>query len=211
MGQDRVLLDRGQERSVSVEPGFAAAKRGRQVEPKSVHAAVQRPGAQRVHPQAQRYGTVHSQDIAAAGIVDIERPVTGQPVVSGVVQAAQRQGRAELVALAGVVQHDVQDDTQAGRVQRVDGGAHLCPAAGGEPGIGGQEGNRVVAPVIGQIERRQVPLVDPGGAGHQLHRRDAEAGQMGDAGGMAEGRRKSRGWRGGMSGWVMVKPRTWIS
>ena len=66
-------------------------------------------------------GCAHVERVAAAGEVHVvARVVRQQPVVGRVVDAAQRQRRAELVALGGVVVDDVEDDLDAGRVQ----GAH---------------------------------------------------------------------------------------
>ena len=58
------------------------------------------------------------EDVAAAGVVDVEAPIVGpQPIVAGVVEAAEGQGRAQLVALGRVVEDDIEDDLEAGRVQ----------------------------------------------------------------------------------------------
>jgi hypothetical protein len=57
--------------------------------------------------------------------------VVDQPVVVGVVDAAERQRRPELVALGGVVVDDVQDHLEALGVQRLDHRLellHLLPA-----------------------------------------------------------------------------------
>ena len=54
----------------------------------------------------------------------------------------------------------------------------LGEAAGAEARVGRHEGDRVVAPGVGEPERRQVALVDPGGDRHQLDRVDAEAGEV---------------------------------
>ena len=66
-------------------------------------------------------GCVHVQRVAAAGEVHVVAAVLGrQAVVGGVVDAAQRQRRAELVALGRVVVDDVEDHLDAGGVQAPD-------------------------------------------------------------------------------------------
>ena len=64
-------------------------------------------------------GLLHVQRVAAAGEVHVVARLPGlQPVVDAVVDAAQRQRRPEVVALGGVVVDHVEDDLDAGRVQR---------------------------------------------------------------------------------------------
>ena len=122
----------------------------------------------------------HVERVAGAGVVHVVlRAVLDEPVVGRVVDAAQRQRRAEVVALAGVVVDDVEDDLDARLVQ----GAHhrlelLHLAAGrgvrGVLGVGGEEADRVVAPVVGQplVEQRRV--IDEVVHGHQLDRGHAQ-------------------------------------
>ena len=66
-----------------------------------------------------------------------------QPVVERVVDAAQRQRRTELVALAGVVVDDVEDHLEPGPVQGPDHRlelAHLlAEAAGGVADVRGKK------------------------------------------------------------------------
>ena len=54
----------------------------------------------------------------------------------------------------------------------------LGDAAGAEAGVGGHEGDGVVAPAVGEAEGGEVALVDPGGDRHQLDGVDAEAGEV---------------------------------
>ena len=58
--------------------------------------------------------------------------------------------------------------------KRVGRRAHLGPAAGREARIGRAEHDGIVAPGVGEAERRQMPLVDEGVGGHDLDRGDAE-------------------------------------
>ena len=120
---------------------------------------------------------VAGERVAGAGVVD-EAPVRLVAEVGAGVEAAQAERRAAGVALAGVVEDDVEDHADAGGAQRRDGGGELADAAGAEARVGRHEGHRVVAPAVGQAERAEVALVDPGGDRHQLDRVDAEARQV---------------------------------
>ena len=124
-----ILRDRLQQRRRRVEAvGRAAAERGREVEAEAVDAGGLGPVAQRVHGEAQRGRPVERERVAAAGVVDVAATVVGEgPVVGRVVEAAQRQRRPEGVAFAGVVEHDVEDDLDAGRLQRGDAAARPPP------------------------------------------------------------------------------------
>ena len=191
VAQHRILRDRLQQRrggvEAEVEPVGAAAERGREVEAEAVDARGLGVVAQDVHREAQRRRPVEGERVAAAGVVEIARAVVGEgPVVGRVVEAAQRQRRPEGVAFAAVVEHDVEDDLDAGGVQRGDAGGELGDAAGGEPRVGDEQRDGVVAPVVGQALPREVALVDRRRDGHQLDGRDAEPGQVRDRGGMGE-------------------------
>ena len=67
-------------------------------------------------------------------------------------------------------------------------------AAGAEAGVGGHEGDGVVAPGVGEAEGGEVALVDPGGDGHELDGVDAEAGEV------VEDRRVGEGGDGAAEG-----------
>ncbi len=101
-----------------------------------------------------------------------------EAIVAGVVQAAKRQRGAKGVAFAGVVQHDVEHRLYARLCQSGRGGGDLRPAPGREPRIRGQPGDGIVAPVVGQPEGAEVPLIDPGGGGHELDRGDPKLHQV---------------------------------
>ena len=84
-----------------------------------------------------------------------------QPVESGIIKPAHRQGWTELVAFAGMVENHGEDDGDPCVMQRVDCGAHLRPAARREARIGCAHRNWIVSPIVAEPERRQMPLVDP--------------------------------------------------
>ena len=118
VAQQRVLRDGREQGRVRVEAFRAAAERGGEVEAEAVNSAVKRPGAQGVHRKAQRRGMIEPQNIAAAGVVDIAGAVGGiEAVGDRVVEPAQAERRAVLVALAGMVEHHVDQHFEAGRLQ----------------------------------------------------------------------------------------------
>ena len=97
-----------------------AGQRRGEVEAEAVDVHLQHPVAQRVHDQLQHVRAAHQQAVAGARGVEVVAAVwaLGQPVVVGVVDAAERQRRAEVVAFGGVVVDDVEDHLEAGVVQR---------------------------------------------------------------------------------------------
>ena len=95
--------------------------------------------------------------VAAAGGVDVAAGIAGfEPVVRGVVQAAEAEGGAHVVGLGGVVEDDVEDHLDARRVQGVDHGLELGDLAAGPPGphrrgipvVRREVADGVVAPVV---------------------------------------------------------------
>ena len=179
VAQGRVLCDGRQQRRAGVKATCAPPQSGGQIEAKSIEAGPLRPCPQAIHGEAHDVRAVQRQNIAAAGIVDIARRVFRiQPVIAGIVEAAQAQGRAKFIALSGMVQHHIQQHLDARRLQRRHRRADFRPAAGGEARIGGHQGDGIIAPDIGQPERGQVALVDPGAGGHDFQRGDAEPGKM---------------------------------
>ncbi len=85
-----------------------------------------------------------------------------------------------------MVEHHVEQGLDARAGQGGGGGADLGPASRGQPWVGRAEGDGVIAPIVGQPERRQMPLVDPGGDGEQLDAGHPQAFQMGDGRRMGE-------------------------
>ena len=165
LGDDGVLLDEVEEGRELVHVVQLARQRRGQVEAEAVDVQVLHPVAQRVHDQLEHVGVAHVQAVAGARVVDVPAQVGGvEPVVGGVVEAPQRQQRPPVVALAGVVVDDVQDDLDAGGVQHLDQLLELldllAPAAVGGVGVvGGEEADRVVAPVVAQAGRHQALVV----------------------------------------------------
>ena len=108
-----------EERAKLVDGMQLTSQCARQVEAEPVDVHLLHPVAQAVHDQLQHARAAHVQRVAAAGEVLVEaRIVRLQPIVRGVVDAAQRQRRAEMVAFRGVVVDDVEDHFEPGGVQR---------------------------------------------------------------------------------------------
>ena len=118
--------------------------------------------------------------VARAGEVHVVARVLGrEPVVALVVDALEAQHRAQVVALGGVVVDHVEDHLDARAVQRLDHAlelAHLLPAlaGGGVGGVGREEADRRVAPVVRQPPGVQEVLVGDVVDRQQLDRGHAE-------------------------------------
>ncbi len=107
-----------------------------------------------------------------------------------------------VVALGGVVVDDVEDHLDVGVVQGLHHRLellHVVGRTGGVAVVRGEEGDRVVAPVVAQAALDEVVVVEEVVHRHQLDGGDAEAGEMvddrrvGDAGvGAAQFRRHVR-------------------
>src|SRR6202008_1864528 len=107
----RILLDQVEERGQPVHLVELAGQGGGQVEPEAVHVHVEHPVPQRVHDHLQHVRVPHEQAVSGAGGVHVVAPVVVyQPVVGGVVDAAEGQRGPEMVALGGVVVDPVEDD-----------------------------------------------------------------------------------------------------
>jgi hypothetical protein len=66
-----------------------------------------------VENKARNLGPLDGERVAGAGVID-EVAIGRVPVVEGVVEAAQRYRRTEGVALAGVIEHGIEDHGDAG-------------------------------------------------------------------------------------------------
>ena len=189
LAQHRVLLDRRRGSGVGVE---RRGRCGRATRPG-------RTGTRRRGTPCTSYrsesmtsctacGAAQVHGVAAPGVVDAEAAVVGrQPVVGPVVDAAQAQGRAEVAALCGVVVDHVEDDLDAGLVQRLtmplNSSSTPLRVVGAPPGrVRREPRQRVVAPVVGQPARDQLLLVTLRVDRQQLDRGDAERLEVRDRG-----------------------------
>ena len=119
------------------------------------------------------------------------------PVVQVRVQAPPRQGGARVAALAGVVVDDVEDDLDARLVEDGHHSAELVddglgaahPGGGGRVGgLGGEERQRRVAPVVGEPALGEEGLVALGVDGQQLDGGHPQVQQVGHARGVGQAR-----------------------
>ncbi len=154
---------------------LARERRG-EIEAETVHVHFGDPVAQRIHDHLQHARMHQIERVAAAGVIDVAAPVLRhEAVVAGVVQAAKRQRRPELVAFGGVVVDHVEYDFQAGRVQRLHHGLEFGHLARGRIARLRREiADGVVAPVVAEAALDQVAVVDEGVHGHELDRGDAQ-------------------------------------
>src|SRR6185503_17993168 len=97
--------------------GAAGHDRG-QLQPETVHMELDRTVPQAVPDERAGDRLVAYERVPGAAEVVVVA-VPGEQVVGGVVQTAEGERRAAVVALAGVVEDDVQDDLDAGPVQRL--------------------------------------------------------------------------------------------
>ena len=190
-GQCRVLADGLEERGIAVEVAgidgagqrHAAQHRG-QVETEAVDVHLLHPVAQRIEDHLQRGVVAGVEAVAGTGVVAVVGRVLPRQVVVGlVVQAAPRQRGAALVTLGRVVVDHVQDDLDARLVQRLDHVPELVDRVLAGVAAGRRkEGQRVVAPVVGQPHLDQGALADGLLHRQQLHGGHAQALEVLDGG-----------------------------
>ncbi len=195
--ENGVFGERLEKKSVGIKAVRSAAESGREVEAEAVDPAMDHPAVERSNRHVDDERAVERQAIPGARVIDVGRRIMGVEAEPGrVVEAAERECRAELVAFAIVVENDVEDRLHPGGVQRVGRCPHLGPAARSEARIGGAEHDRIVAPGVRQAERRQMPLVDERVGRHDLDRSRPERRQVTDRGRMGEsGESSARAFR----------------
>ena len=178
--EQRILPQELEERTDVVGLMQLATERRRKIEAKAVDVHFGRPIAERIHHHLERTRMAHVQRVAATGDVNvITWVILLEPVVSGVVDAAEGQHRAVLVAFRRVVVDDVEDHLEARLVQRFD---HRLEFADGIlyriARVRREVTNRVVAPIVAQPPLDQRPLVDERMHRQQLDRGHAESPQV---------------------------------
>ncbi len=183
--QGRILHDDVEERRLAViRAVFAPELRG-QVEPEAVDPHLRHPVAQAVGDELQRARMAEVDRVAGAGEVICVPGVVGEVVIRLVVDPAKRQRRPELAALGGVVVDDVEEHLDPGPVQRIDHALELRHhprriGGGGEPRIGREVAERVVAPVVAETLIDEELLADAIVHRQQLDGGDAQRRQMRD-------------------------------
>ena len=159
-GQDRVGLDVPEGRRIGHRLTVLVARQDRrEVEPEAVDVHLVDPVAQAVEDQPADDRAVRVERVAGAAVVDVGAVAVEQVVVV-VGQAAEGEGRPVRPDLRGVVVDDVEDDLEAGPVERLDEVAELVDG-GRRVGSGGvglvrrEERDRLIAPVVDQAGRRR--------------------------------------------------------
>jgi hypothetical protein len=155
-----------------------------EVEAEAVDVHLLHPVAEGVHHELQHVGDGRVEGVPRAREVHVVTRVLRLLVVGGVVEAPVGERRPEVVALAGVVVDDVDDDLEAGRVERPDHHLHLADRVlAGSGGVGGlrrEVGEGVVAPVVPEAPLHEVPVVDERLDRLELERGHAEGDQVVD-------------------------------
>ena len=119
---ERGILGQGLEkRRARVEAAFLATENGSEIEAETVDSHLNGPIAQAVHDQPQHLGMGNVNGVAATAVIDVKTPVARQQlVIAEIVDALVAEGGPEVVAFAGVVVDDIEDDFEAGVVKAVD-------------------------------------------------------------------------------------------
>ncbi len=152
--KDGVLLDDVEERRQAIDLVQLPGERAGQIEAEPIDAHLRDPIAEAVHDELQHARLLHVERVAAAGVIHvISLVVVHQPIIRGIIDAAHRERRPEMIAFSGMVIHDVQDHFQAGGVQRTDHRFELvhrrAEGAGGDIARMRREiAQRVVSPVV---------------------------------------------------------------
>ena len=122
--QHRVLRQGGEERAVAVETLVAAPEHRRQVEAKAVDMHIRGPVAQAVHHQPQQLWATDIQRVAATCQVFVLAWILClQTVIAGIVESAKAQRRSGRVRFRCVVEDNVEQHLDSGRVQHAHHGA----------------------------------------------------------------------------------------
>jgi hypothetical protein len=118
--------------------------------------------------------------VSGAGIVDVVTLLIRQkPIVVRVIDSLETQGRAQLVALGGVIVDDVQDHFDAVRVKLVDHFLEFVRERRVQIArLRREEAQGVVAPVVSQALLDEIAVVDERMHRQQLGRRHAERAQV---------------------------------
>ena len=174
--QHGVLCNGCKQRRMGIKPRRSAPQCRPQIKAETVYAGFNCPSAQGIHRKPHHWQAIAGQNISAACIVDIRaRVIRLQPIVTGVVETAQRDRRPQRIPLAGVVEHNINNNLNARTVQLRDGCANLNPATRRQMRCWRTPANRVITPVVGQPEGSQMPLVDASSNGQNFNRCHAKA------------------------------------
>ena len=203
VGQLVVELDVPEDRRIVHRVAVRAARQDRgEVEAEAVDVHLADPEEQALGDELLDQRDVAVERVPAARQVRVELLVVGlEVVVDGVVEAAEADRRALVVALAGVVEDDVEDDLDAGLVEGLDHVPELADVGAlvGRDAVAlvrVEEADRAVAPVVDEpLPGQRVRPADLGLVEledrQQLDRRDAQLLEVGDL--VDDARGRSRG------------------
>ncbi len=192
VGEDGVLVDGVEEAGEAADVVKLAGEGGGEIETEAVDVHLGDPVAERVHEQLKHLRIADVEGVAGAGVVHVVPGIVlDEAVVGGVADAFEAEGGAALIALAGVVVNDVEDDLDAGGMEVLDhllelGDLTAAVAHGAVAGHRGEEAKGVVAPVVGEALVDEVAGVDEVMDGEELDGGDAELLEVVDAGRMGE-------------------------
>ena len=118
------------------------------------------------------------QRIPGAGVVNEMAAVVREAVIGGVVKSAPRQRRPQLVALAGMIVNNVQNDLDSSGMQTANRDPEFVGSIDQVGRFGREECERVVTPIIREMAIHQVPVLQERMDGHQFNCRDTKPAQM---------------------------------
>ena len=164
---------------MGVKTGSRAAQDRSQIEAETIDAGLGHEMAKAVDNQLAHHGMIAGNGVAATGIVDENgRIIFGKTVICGVVETAEAQDPAELIAFAGMVEDQVENDGNSGLMQRGNGLSEFFHATGADARFQCHEGDRIIPPGIGKIQRLKMALIHPCSDRHQLYGVSADLLQM---------------------------------
>ena len=153
-----------------------------------------RPVAERVHHELQAVRMAHVQAVPRSRVVQVVAAILlRHPVVRGVVEALEGQHGAAVVPLGGVVVDDVEDDLDAGGMQRLHHALELADrivrvAGAHVVGVRREEPDRVVPPVVPQSAIDEVTVMHEVVYRQQFDRRDSQADEVVGGGAVGQAR-----------------------
>src|SRR5579872_4710522 len=141
-----------------------------QIESKAIDVHLENPIPQAVHDELEHAWMAHIQSVSSAGVVDVIARIVGhEAIIAGVVDALECKRRAEMIALGGVVVHDIENDFETCGVQSLNHRLEFADGVGGQiTRFRREEPDRVVPPVISKPTLDQLAVVDEGVHRHQL-------------------------------------------
>src|SRR5262245_38063814 len=121
---------------------------------------------------------------ATREVVVVTGLIGEKPIVGGIVDAAEVERRAKVIAFRGMIVDHIEDDFDAGVMQSRNGRSKRVERrARSVTRLGREEAQRVVAPIVAQAALDQMTIVDEGVDRKQLEPAGAEPLTLGKEGG----------------------------